>query len=69
MHPTRICNENCGMVFRTICNAHVDPSEKQALTNTFRAFCISGSCKQLNLQQEQIYQNKQGNYFSYFLSR
>lgn len=52
------------MIFHTICNATVVPSEKQALTNILRAFCISVSCKQLNFQHEQTYQNKkQGNYF------
>lgn len=46
-----------------MCNAHVDPSDKQALMNVSRAFCISGSRKQLNLQQEQTYQKQQDNFF------
>lgn len=51
------------MIFHTVCNAPVVPSEKQALTNILKVFCISVSCKQLNFQQEQTYQNKkQGNY-------
>lgn len=50
------------MIFRTICNAPVVPSEKQALTNILKVFCISVSCKQLNFQHQQTYQNKkQGN--------
>jgi len=64
MHPVRVFNENCG----TVCNACVDSSQKQALSNILRVLCISGSCKHSNLQQEQTYQNKQQRTFFFFFS-
>lgn len=61
-HPMRVFSKNCGMIFHTICNAPVVPSEKQALTNILKVFCVNVSCKQLNFQHEQTNQNKkQGN--------
>lgn len=62
-HPMRVFSKNCGMIFHTICNAPVVPSEKQALTNILKVFCVNVSCKQLNFQHEQTNQNKkQGNW-------
>lgn len=41
MHPTRVFSKNCGMIFHTIRNAPVVPSEKQALTNILKVFFAS----------------------------